>query len=606
MPLRKPHYLQKLTSTNRPTRMIFQSTRKDQILYPDGLARYSFRIGYARYCRTRRAETLRQQSTFVIADVLDYWLWVTGCITTKSNVYLVSPHLAEDLVLLKAFEYLPDLGYEVDMAYISDSVAIVIWHNHKGKLYCLDNNNLFRGNLARWQALAQVPDPSFSDDMTLTDQYASECQHETAVLHSLYRQWFSVLDDHDLGAFKLTVAGQALSTYRYRFMKYPVYVHSDEEALFIERKAYRGGRVECFRVGHYTKGPYYYLDVNSMYGSVMRDEQYPTVLWGVEYEPSLKQLEYRLNTGCVIAECTIKTDKPHFPYKIDTRYVYPIGTFRTFLTTMELEYALAHQAIIAVHRLARYAPAPLFRDFANFFFEIRRQYRDMEMEGLEEICKLLVNSLYGKTGQTGYEQKYAGEDGTREVYLEPSYYVERDQRLSYLHLAGKVFEIQQTSEAYNSTPAIAAHITAYARMRIAKLIDLIGRENLYYVDTDGVIVDQRGYNRAKHLINPTIPGMLKVETESPYVIVYSPKDYDMEGRIRLKGITPNAIQIAEGEYSQTIWHRIRGMLEDGQVDTLTSQKIIKRLNRKVVSGIVQADGRVTPFEIGALVPQASP
>ena len=595
--LRPPHYINPLKSHDRPTRMVFLATRRREILHDHGLASYSFEIGQALYARSRRDEVLRAQSSLTITEPIVFWEWLEPLVSAKSNVYLVSAQLADDLLLLEGFRYLPALGFRVSMAYLTGNIAIIVWANDKGKLFTLDNSNLFRGSLEHWKQYSNATPPALDYDMTVLDTYAEQCRYETEVLHGLYSQWFKLLDDHNLGSFRMTTAAQALTAYRTNFMKHRIYVHSDPAALKLERNAYRGGRCECYRVGEFSGDTYYYLDINSAYGAVMRDQQFPAIFWGIEQNPTMTKVRYRLNTGCVIAYARIRPDRPHFAYPREKRFIFPLGTFDTYLTTPELEYAIANDYVLQVHSLAHYAPAPLFSDYASYFFRARQAYRDSGERGLEEICKLLVNSLYGKFGQRGYSQTWVGEENSLEFYLEPSLYVDQNRRLNYLHMGGQIFEIEQVAEAYQSVPAIAAHITAYVRMRLAAIMDLVSPDDLFYCDTDSLIVNQNGYNRLKHLIDPNAAGSLKVETSSSWLAIYAPKDYEMEGRTRRKGVSGSAIQIAENEYLDTLWHRLSTVISTGKVDQRTSQQIIKRLNRTILGGELKAGGRVIPFVI---------
>ena len=60
-----------------------------------------------------------------------------------------------------------------------------------------------------------------------------------------------------------------------------------------------------------------------------------------------------------------------------------------------------------------------------------------------------------------------------------------------LHIGNKIVRIDNTdSNAFDSFVAIASLVTAYARMYLVDLILKVGRENLYYVDTDSLIINK--------------------------------------------------------------------------------------------------------------------
>ncbi|GAH94157.1 unnamed protein product, partial [marine sediment metagenome] len=75
--------------------------------------------------------------------------------------------------------------------------------------------------------------------------------------------------------FSITKASQAFCAYRFRFMDHKIYIHNDVTVQNLERSAYIGGRVECFRLGKIPGKQFVSMDINSMYPFVMKAEKYP-------------------------------------------------------------------------------------------------------------------------------------------------------------------------------------------------------------------------------------------------------------------------------------------------------------------------------------------
>ena len=93
------------------------------------------------------------------------------------------------------------------------------------------------------------------------------------------------------------------------------------------RDSYIGGRTECFRIGTFD-GPLYYIDVNSMYPSVMKTGDYPTKLQGVYKNIEDREVDIWLREKCFIAEVTLSTDIPIYPLVNNGRLIFPTGTFK--------------------------------------------------------------------------------------------------------------------------------------------------------------------------------------------------------------------------------------------------------------------------------------
>ena len=120
---------------------------------------------------------------------------------------------------------------------------------------------------------------------------------------------------------------------------------------------------------------------------------------------------------------------------------------------------------------------------------------------------------------------------------------------------------------------------------------------MYYCDTDSLIVNHMGYYNLEHMIDENKLGMLKVETHSPWLIVNAPKDYEMEGRKKIKGIRNNALDMGDGKYIQEQWVKLAGLIRQGFANGYTSKEITKQQQRIIHSGVVTETGKIEPFRL---------
>ena len=124
--------------------------------------------------------------------------------------------------------------------------------------------------------------------------------------------------------------------------------------MALERRAYFGGRSEAFRLGNIDGGPFYKLDINSMYPSVMVDAPVPLALKAVYSYVSKAELRAALRSSLVVADVEVQTEDPIYPRVIDGRLCFPVGRFTTSLCTPELRYALNRGHIARVGGMATY------------------------------------------------------------------------------------------------------------------------------------------------------------------------------------------------------------------------------------------------------------
>ncbi|GAJ08028.1 unnamed protein product, partial [marine sediment metagenome] len=253
---------------------------------------------------------------------------------------------------------------------------------------------------------------------------------------------------------------QALTAFRHRFMRQKIYIHGNPQATELERLAYFGGRTECFFIGRKTSGPFYKLDVNSMYPAIMSKLSVPVKFIRMYKWFDVSKLKFAIKRWAVVADVVIETRKRCYPVRGKDGLIFPIGKFRTALCGPELALALRHGDIVSVDRLAVYRKRVIFDRFVTELYAIRQQYERAGNPVFAEMTKRLMNTLYGKFGQHNEQWEYLGhfpqaEDGVWTVYDEETgeHYQERC-------VFGHVFRQVGMQDAYHSFAGISAYITS--------------------------------------------------------------------------------------------------------------------------------------------------
>ncbi|GAH85107.1 unnamed protein product, partial [marine sediment metagenome] len=155
----------------------------------------------------------------------------------------------------------------------------VQWENHKkryGKrprvtrtLLFLDLMNYFDTSLkevGKSIGCHKIP-INFKD--CSTPELVEYCKNDVFIMIEAWKKWITFIYENDLGVWGKTLPSQAFNCYRHRFMPHKIYIHTHEKATALERAGYFGGRCECFQLGYFDDGPFYLLDINSMYPSVI-------------------------------------------------------------------------------------------------------------------------------------------------------------------------------------------------------------------------------------------------------------------------------------------------------------------------------------------------
>lgn len=566
-----------------PRRVIFfdTETKDKKINATDREA--VFNIGWACYWDSLRDT----EEWFYFETKKKFWDFVLSKTYEGSKLVLVAHNIAFDFRVLDGFTTLLTRGYSTNKVIFKGVMNIYQFSKRGRSILCLDNMNFFSGKLAKLGENVGLPKLDMKrDDLRIY------CRRDVEIMLKAWRLLFAFLKDNDLGNFAPTIARQALNAFTHRFMKHGIYIHNSDKAVAAERESYHGGRVECFRLGKQDKRPYFMLDVVSMYPSMMYSNNYPTKLKKKLNKVTRPELTKLLLKGYgVIADVSIMPTAPAYAVKRDGKLLYPMGKFDAWLTTRELERALARDEIISIRSAFVYEMDNIFRDYVEFFFGKKDGYKKDGNESFAYLCKIYLNSLYGKFGQKIDLYEDIGtskEDGFFE-YLD----LDNDKHYSLRSINHVLQRRIGVQEGYDSFVAIPSHITADARLKLWEYIEKAGRDNVYYCDTDSLIVNDIGRARLKREIGSSL-GQLEVQEQSDKLTLHGLKDYVFGSKRARKGIRDEAEQLDTTTFRQDKFEGLAGAIRNNRLNKVIISKTVKHLTRNYDKGTIKGS-KVSPF-----------
>lgn len=622
-----------------PHRMIFFDVETD--LVPIGKTRTGkeqieqvFREGMAAYVRrkTKTTEFFEPRwFEFKRGEVNMFWEWVSNLCPEKTKTYMFAHNVGFDFPVTKGFEHLERLGWFITSFIIDDPPTMLnfewcpvkcgtssgrSWRAesacnrpHKS-LVILDTLNYFRMSLKALGAAVgtyklEMPaladgSPDWSADPDVWREYNKQ---DVQVLIDAMQEYMRFINRHDLGSFRVTQASQSFTAFRHRFMKHQILIDDNEKALTTARGAYYGGRVEAFQRGEIIGPKSYKLDINSMYPFVMHDFTYPTKLVSHWKNVSISEYNERIRPqfkSCAYVKINVPMDDPAFPKHMDGKLVFPCGKFYTYLSTPEINYAIDKGYLDEIIHIAFYEHEPIFKEFIDYFYTLRLEAKEKGNEKDQFFLKIMMNSLYGKFGQNGKKwenESTSSDDGSDRFNVWADIDAESGDVTHYRQIGRLVQRLAGLAESQDSHPAIASHITADARMYLWKLINMAGKENVYYCDTDSVFTNENGRDRLHSVLDNTRLGALKVEAETTRLIVNGLKDYSFGNTIALKGVRDPHNPVAPNVYKLEIFRGLKGALREHDLNRMIVTRGVKRLTRIYNKGVVNPDGSVTPFEL---------
>jgi len=579
-----------------PHAAIWVDTETDPVKVCRGTIAHVLRFGWAAYQRTIPNGSWTAPEWYRFTTPRQFWRWVLSKTRKKTRLLVFAHNLAFDAPVLHTFDELPKLGFKLGHAVIESPPVILCWRRPGQTIEMLDTLNWWRTSLAKLGESIGVPKLTMPKGKAKRATWDRYCRNDVEVIRRAVHHWWTFLVRYDLGGFARTLAGQSLRAYRHRFMDAPILIDQDTRALDLARDSYHGGRTECFRLGR-IKGPVHCLDVNSMYPHVMRESAFPSVLRLYVRSATLQEISRWLRSRAVCARVEIRTDTPLYAVRQGDKLIFPVGRFRCSLTTPDLKEALSRGHVAKVYDAAVYDASPLFARFVDEVYSLRLEAASRGDEVHKYLLKILMNSLYGKFAQRGTVWEGRGAPGTSLVRVWNEYDLESGTLRRFRQFAGILQERSTEPEARESHPAIASHVTAYARLFLWRLIEKAGRSEVLYCDTDSLYVTDLGLNRLKDAIDSETLGALKLEATYPWIVFHGPKDYETPDGKVIKGVRKSARWLSARTVCQDAWTSLAGILRKGSMQAPQTKQVVKTLRRVYSKGLVDRSGTVSPFRL---------
>jgi hypothetical protein len=409
-----------------------------------------------------------------------------------------------------------------------------------------------------------------------------------------FKLFIQFLEHNKVARLCYTAGSTAMAAFLLGHYNTKIYIHNNEQAIRLERDSYKGGRVECFFLGELNNATYYFLDVNSLYPFVMRNNMFPVKYKKIHHKVGLSSFKRYLSSQSITARVLIDTDEPVYAVRRE-RTIFPVGRFWTVLTTPELKYAIAKGHIKQVTDCVVYEQENVFKSFIDKFYNMRLMFKSKGNREYEQFCKYIMNKLYGKFGQKGENWQKIG-DCPGEPDREELVFNMNGKRVTKIrYLLGQLFTMTGVGECFDSFPAISAHVTGYARIYLWSLMQQAGWGNYFYCDTDSLIVNTAGLDNLLDTMSPVKLGHLKIDQTINSVTIRGLKDYSTIAKTVTKGIRKNAVKLSDGVYSQEKWPSFRGLLRSGKPEDYVVETVTKHLTREYYKGTVTPSGVVLPY-----------
>lgn len=595
---RKPHILSPLKKSLAKMECIFFDIETQKSYEDETRIEQKFHLGFAIHCQFDNDATIISETRQRLTTQ-DSFLEFVICKLKKNRVLsIISCNIWFDARNSRILENLINYGFKVKLCYAKGLCNIIKLKYCEYTIQLLNINQFVPGSVRAYGEILGIPKLNIDFDKDDYESIMLYCERDTDIIKLMFRWWLGFIWEHGLGSFGYTLASQAFTAFRHRFMSHEIYIHGDDDYSAFERKSYFGGRTEAFYIGLIPTQETYCVDVNSMYSWAMKGHEYPTKIIGSGNDVPLDTLGDALGEYYCIAYVALDTDKNYYPYRNDSKLCFPVGRFHTCLCHAELELAFENNHIEHVVKVLIYEKADIFTEYVNYFYNLKQKYTIDGDKIFRFMTKLFLNTLYGKFGQKS-DEVFLEQESDEIAYLS-SHMFDIDTNTNWRKLQiGNLIKIfrEGVNEAPNSFPAISSAVTSLARRRLLQYMELAGVGNFYYCDTDSLFVNAVGLSNLSDYIDDTKLGYLSLEKTGTDVIIHGAKDYVWDRHATIKGIPKNAERLSKDDYKMMVFPSFRSDVRKGLDKPYSILKRGKTLKREYDKGIVGGDGKVQPFTI---------
>lgn len=594
---RRAHYIRRNRRAATPRRCVFFDCETVEERRGDLTLHSAFLIAAIYATRSRRGD-LVERERWIFRRRRDFLLWLSGKLRRREALYVFAHRAEFDVMASGLAEF---LLRDLDARSLPASgQGRFFWRarTRQGTVVLIDTMNFFDVSLAELGRMLGLPKLRMPGPEASAAEWEAYAMRDAEIILRAISRLILMIRQENLGNFAPTIASLAFNIFRHRFMpERSIMVHKRPGVTALERKAYFGGRAEAWRWGH-VEGIVYYLDVNSMYASIMRDLAVPVRLIGIYRDASVQDLQRWLKRYAVIAEVEIQVREPVAPLRTEEGVIFPVGTFRTVLCGPELELVLRKGRIRSVGRVALYQRAVVFREFIEYCWARRHEALQVDDEVMARFWKRVANALYGKFGQYSYEQKCVpATTCTDEIVVDRYVIADTHERGTLIHIGDRLLWTRRSGLAPDGMVAISAYIASAARVRLWEIAERAGLENVLYMDTDAVMVNQAGRDRLEAWIGDGL-GKLKEKWISNGVTIYSSKHYITDLARTWAGIPRSAIWLEDGKVVFKSMIHWQVAMARGITAATAFRDGVKRVHPAVRGRTPTSDGRTLPVRVG--------
>ena len=563
------HFLRPIVSGNYPTRQAFFDCSayrtKEKGLYVD---RFNGAAAMFVHRTSKRRDTVVGSDTYRTAA--DLFNKLDTFTPSRQRTVCWAHDLAYQLRISRALVELPALGWQLRKIVLERTAAWAQFTQDGRTLLFCDLRSFVPYDLARIADMVGLSEMWSLGSLAGPEHGGNKAQRRVKVISEAVTQLLAWCDTEQLGPFRPTGSGQSYAAFRKRFMTHRMLVHDDMTRIDHERKAMYTGRVEAWKHGKLSNGPFYEYDMHAAYCVIASCCEVPVMAVGEARQPNDRRLAQLLSKYHILADVTVETDVPCVPTGYGGRTIWPVGVFRSSLWSPELDIARTYAKEVRVHRAFLYRKAPALQAFAQWVLDNMDTANDQVPAVAQAMLKHWSRAMIGRLGLRYRSWSHWGTQPEPDLRLIT--YIDSDEHTSTeILIAGRDrLILTGMNEASESMPQIPSFIMSECRARLWRAMCAAKLENVVYMDTDSLIITKHGHKAPAQREFDHSGAMWNRKGEYATLDIRGPRNIEVGTTRRISGVPLGARQTAPLEFTAEVMRGIKESMRAGELDCVAS------------------------------------
>lgn len=502
-------------------------------------------------------------------SALSLWQWVSSYCRAGTRTVAIAHNLGYDVRISQALTILPTLGFTLEWCNLDANVSSMTWRSDHGTLVLADTWTwlpLDLASIAPSVGLRKLPMPPDNAKHARWERY---CMRDAEIVYRCVVELNTYIAANELGNWQPTGAGMAYATWRHKFMDTKILVHDDVDALTAERAAMHTGRAEAWRHGQILGETWTEVDMRNAYTTVAAECELPVKLKMKTGAISNAQYDRLRVTYRVLGRCRVRTSQPVVPAYIDSRILWPVGEFETWLWDTEINELLAEQATVSIREAYLYTKAPILAEWAKWVLTILRLDDGTISPVVQTWLKHCARALIGRISLRCPTWELFGDNPMAITGITHETDIESGKTSRMMHIGDRTFIETERREGKDSLPQVTGWIMAECRARLWRAMRAAGLSELAHVDTDSLIVSRRGYDALRAAQGESWPTHWTAKASYRRMIVYGPRNYRGDGVRKVAGVPKRAAELLPNVFEGERWHGLSRDLESDRSGAVT-------------------------------------